>query len=261
MYRPLNTRAARRPDSDVNIVVLSKYVHILQNFSGFIETNAPGFKIVCVKDGDPIKKEDGIPYTWNIIRGPEKFSMAGNANIGWKATNPKADLLYIGDDVQILQPRTVEYLRALAYSDPTIGLLSPRIIGGADNPLQKAESDKDLVYSDRYIALVCTYIKREVIDKVGYLDDETFKGYGWEDCDFSRRVVGAGFKLAVAPKIAVQHGIFRIQKPETREGTTGNGTETFLRDNEWNYNKIQEQADANKLAYEKKWGDTKQEGF
>jgi GT2 family glycosyltransferase len=90
---------------------------------------------------------------------------------------------------------------------------------------------------------VCTYIKREVINKVGLLDEETFKGYGAEDADYSKRVKLAGYKLAVAPQIKVTHGVDR------------KGTETFMRNVGGYYEDIQEQVDANEAAYFKKWGE------
>jgi hypothetical protein len=243
---------------DTTIVVLSKYPTILEQFVKYKDLYAKDTRCVLVVDGGSILKEH-IPYDWHVVYGPQKFSMAGNATMGWMNVPYTNDILYMGDDVLFQQPNTVEELRRLAYSDPKIGMLSPRIIGGADNPLQKQESDKELIYSNRYLALVCTFIKREVVDKVGYLDDKTFVGYGWEDCDYSRRVVNAGYKLAVAPQLYVQHGVFRVQNPETGEGVTGRGTETFMRNENWEYDKIQEQTDVNKWAYEHKWKDTKQE--
>ena len=225
----------------VTIVALSKYLDIFQGFEKNLDDFAPGIDRILVADGRLIPE---YPKGWLYVRGPKKFSMAGNANLGWGAAGKLADILYIGDDVRLTQQGTVEKLQELAYSDPKIGMISPRILGGADNPLQTdPPADKEIVYSERYLALVCTYIKREVLDKVGYLDEETFCGYGAEDADLSKRVRLAGYSLAVAPQVEVKHGL------------ASKGTETFLRNTGGYYEDIQAQADANEEAYFKKWGE------
>ena len=236
---PKSTSMTQR--RDVTIVALTKYPDIFAGFDENVKTFAPNVDRVLVIDGRLIGNVTG----WKTVAGPYKFSMAGNANLGWKAVDPSHDILYIGDDVRFTSPDSVERLRDLANSDPTIGMLSARIIGGADNALQThPPQNKTLVYSDRYLALVCTYIKRGTIDAVGYLDNETFKGYGWEDVDYSRRVKNAGLRLAVAPQVEVTHGLQR------------QGTETFIRNDKGYTEEIDAQSAANEQAFLKKWGDT-----
>ncbi len=228
----------------VTLVVLGKYPQLFNGFVENAELYAKNFSKVLVRDGDSIL----CPASWRMVQGPAKFSMAGNANLGWRAAPSTHDLLYIGDDVRFLHHNTIEDLRRLAYSDKEIGLISPKIVGGADNPLQTNPPDETIVYSERHLALICTYIKREVIDKIGYLDDETFVGYGFDDVDYCRRVRNAGYKLAVAPMVSVQHGVRRMDNGEIRKGT-----ETFIRNHDGSYDPIQAQCDANELAYKRKW--------
>lgn len=223
----------------ITIVALTKYPDIFASFDTNVKEFAPTFDRVLVVDGIMVN-----PVGWSVVQGPYTFSMAGNANLGWKAADPTHDILYIGDDVRFTAPDSVEKLRDLAHSDPSIGMLSARIIGGADNVLQtNPPQNKTLVYSDRYLALVCTYIKRTTIERVGYLDDETFKGYGWEDVDYSRRVKKLRMRLAVAPQVEVTHGISR------------RGTETFLRNDKGYTKTIDEETARNEDAFFKKWGD------
>lgn len=235
---------SRRPLlPSVTLVVLAKYTAI---FNGFIE-NAneyePHVEKILVRDGHEV-----CCPSWKTIQGPEKFSMAGNANLGWRAVSLNDDILYIGDDVRFLQKNTIAGLRDLAYAHPDVGLLSPKIVGGADNSLQTNPPNADIVFSERHLALICTYIKREVINKVGYLDEETFVGYGFDDVDYCRRVRNAGYKLAIDPSISVQHGVQRMDNGELRKGT-----ETFIINSRGVYDTIQAQCDANELAYKKKW--------
>jgi hypothetical protein len=243
---PRPNRIGRQPLPNVTLVVLAKYPQIFEGFVDNAEIYAKYFQKVLVRDGDSVV----CPINWNLIQGPDKFSMAGNANMGWRAVPSTNDILYIGDDVRFLQNNTIEGLRNLAYAYKEIGLLSPRIVGGADNPLQTNPPNNGIVYSERHLALICTYIKREVVNTIGYLDDETFVGYGYDDVDYCRRVRNAGYKLAVAPTIAVQHGVLKMSNGETRRGT-----ETFIRNNDGVYDPIQAQCDANALAYKKKWNE------
>src|SRR5208282_3087838 len=112
-----------------------------------------------------------------------------------------------GDDVRFLAPDTAEWLRDLAYSDPLIGILSPRISGGVGNPLQYTPDPyNDLTYSKMYLCFPCVYIKRAVIDTIGYLDEQ-FSQYGWDDVDYSLRTKNAGFRLAVTSRVVVHHGL------------------------------------------------------
>jgi hypothetical protein len=48
----------------------------------------------------------------------------------------------------------------------------------------------------------CIYIKRKVFDKIGAMDNETYKeGCHFEDSDFCMRAKKAGFKIIVIPEI------------------------------------------------------------
>ena len=134
---------------------------------------------------------------------------------------------------------------ALAYSDAHIGILSPRILGGADNPLlTETPQGQDITYSERYIPLVCSYIKRKALNKIGGLDAESFnKGWGWDDVDFSRRVRQAGFILGVTPRGEVIHGVSR------------KGAESLIRNEKGDHDAMQKLDDINAQEYFKKWGD------
>ena len=138
----------------------------------------------------------------------------------------------------------MEQLVKVANSDDNIGLLSPKILGGADNLLQtNPPADKVISYSERYLALVCTYIKRKVINKIGYLDETFNQGWGWDDVDYSRRARLAGFTLAVTPTVEVIHGVRR------------KGSESFIRNEKGDDKVMQAQDDLNAKVYFQKWGD------
>lgn len=187
----------------VTIAVLGKFPDI---FNGFVESAdkfLPDIPKVFVRDGSEIIYPTGDK--WSCLQGPSVFSNPGNANQAWQAAAPDSDILYCGDDVRFLQNDTWQKLQEVAYSDPAIGMLSPRIIGAAGNALQTSPKPTGVTYSNQRLALICTYIKREVIDKVEYMDPVFGGSYGWDDDDYNYRVRKAGFRLAVTPTVSVEH--------------------------------------------------------
>lgn len=191
----------------VTIVVLSKYWDVLQPFLDslkFVPQQNPLIQdIAIVVDGPDIAPVNLSGGRITIIPGPEKFSMAGNGNIGLMAVSAENDILYCGDDIRFLEPNTIEKLQEAAYSDPNIGLLSPRLIGrGSSSQVNPKPGISEVRPLEMWFP--CIYIKREVIEKVGYLDEQ-FNDFGSDDLDYCIRVKLAGYKLAVTSNVAVKH--------------------------------------------------------
>ena len=117
------------------------------------------------------------------------------------------DVLYVCDDIKLLGP-DVEELQRIAYLDPDIGILSPRIYGSIGHSVQSAQG-KNIVgeyqLTTKELCSPCWFLKRALLDDIGYIDLR-FDGYGGDDIDFSRRAMQAGWKLAVAARIYVAHG-------------------------------------------------------
>ena len=222
------------------IVTLSRYPDLLEGLTENLNQFAPNFDRVLVKDGYLI---DESTVGWYTVPGPEgKFVYSVNANLGLKAVDPDSDILLIGDDVRLKTADTVETLFNIAYSNESLGMLSPKICGGADNPLQ-TNPTSDLAFSDRYLALVCTFIKRSVRAKVGLLDERFNLGWGWDDVDYSRRVRQAGFTLGVTARVEVVHGIKRL------------GSESLIRNEKGDSKAMKAQDELNAKLYFDKWGD------
>lgn len=189
----------------VTIVVLAKYKEIFEPFlkslTQYVDKKIP---LTVVFDG----KSDILSFT-NVegreaypIMGPEKFSMAGNGNLGLKSVPADHDILYCGDDVRFLQERTVENLQDIAYAHPEVGILSPRIIGRG-SPAQ-VECKEFSYVKPLEMWFPCIYIKRELINKIGFLDEQ-FSDFGCDDFDYCIRTLQAGYKLAVCKTVAIQH--------------------------------------------------------
>lgn len=210
------------PVHPVTIVVLGKYADVFQKFYDSVQQAFPDYKKILVKDGSEIQLESG--NNWTVISGNSPFSMAGNGNLGLKAVPPDNDILYCGDDLRGFQSDTIQKLQELAYSQPNIGILSPKLIGRG-SPMQVNPPGKLASVPPIQFWFPCIYIKRELINKIGYLD-ERFNDFGCDDFDYCIRTLLEGYLLVVTNEVAVEH-----------EASPEGGPTTFVKNlgmNEWN---------------------------
>lgn len=139
---------------------------------------------------------------------PDPFNFAAAVNRCVLETYPDHDLVILNDDTRVLDwlfPFEIESTITEARSRK-IGVFSPQILGGVGNADQRLASRPGVFIRTKIpICFICAIIPREVWIKVGELDD-SFRGYGFEDADYSRRVVECGYDLAVAGWIRVEHG-------------------------------------------------------
>ena len=89
------------------------------------------------------------------------------------------------------------------------------------------------------VAFLCTLIKKDVIDKIGGLD-ERFTPGNFEDDDFCLRSQLAGYKTVIAPDVFIHHY----------------GSVSFKKNGE---NKYAKRLEINKQKFIKKWGATPEE--
>jgi GT2 family glycosyltransferase len=186
----------------VTICVLARFNEVFAKFADTVTRFEPATSKILVRDGYDVAIS-GLDSTWQVIQGPEQFSMAGNGNLALRAAPANSDILYCGDDVRFRSPDATAILQAQAYADPTIGILSPQIIGRGSTPQVRPKHNLVSVPALE-MWFPCVYLKREMIDKVGYLD-EAFKGFGSDDYDYCLRVMKAGYRLAVTMYVQVEH--------------------------------------------------------
>lgn len=166
-----------------SVVVLSKFAEIFAGLKEQLDVDARDcFRITI----------------WDT--GEKPFHIARSANQGWQLRREEDDILYAGDDTRIIEPDTIKRIQEVADSDPQIGIVAARIKG--HSPKRYSEP----FTAEPFVAFVFVYIKREVIEKVGYLD-ERFEGYGCEDIDYCYRARKAGFKVGFANQVTIQHGL------------------------------------------------------
>lgn len=141
------------------------------------------------------------------VGSPFNFSVAINRCAA--ASDPRHDLLILNDDTLVTEfmfPVKVEL--ALEWGmEQGFGLISPRINGGVGNDDQRRTTTIGKFHQTyKPICFMAAAITRHVWNQVGRLDEQ-FTGYGFEDADYSRRVVETGYRLGVAGWFSVDHGI------------------------------------------------------
>lgn len=189
-----------KPAVPATIIVPSKYVDVFEPCKISLDKYAPNNPKILVRDGQDIAEPTGP--NWKTIQGPEgKFVYSRNINLGIQQST--GDVLLTNDDVLFTHPKTLEILQNVLDQNPDVGILSPKIDGMVGEYWQ-GHCETTLQYTECRLCFVCVLIRREVIEKIGLLEE--FTGYGWDDCDFCRRTVQAGYKMAVTNKAVVKHG-------------------------------------------------------
>ncbi|HVN48236.1 MAG TPA: glycosyltransferase, partial [Bacteroidota bacterium] len=184
-----------------------------------------------------------------IIFNEENLGFPKGVNQGIRAATGKYFLIANNDIV--VTDGWLERMVELAESNASIGIVGPmsNIVSGVQldknakyNSLEemhqyaaKGRNENGGKYAEfPRVAFLCTLIKREVIEKIGGLD-ERFSPGNFEDDDFCLRAQVAGYKTVIAQDVFIHH--------YGSKSFTANGVEE--------YNKRLEQ---NKQIFIDKWG-------
>lgn len=146
-----------------------------------------------------------------LMRNPENLGFVKTVNIGMHF-DLTADVLLLNSDT-IVTKNWIDKLQQAAYSSPQIGTATPISNNGSIcsiplcctyndipaglSPDQFAEI-VEAVSQHKYVEIpssvgFCMYIKRKLLNEIGFFDEELFaEGYG-EENDFSCRAHAAGY--------------------------------------------------------------------
>jgi len=192
------------------------------------------FRLVIIDNGS---QEPSICYLKKVKRElPETILIRNNDNLGFvKAVNQgimMSDAPYIcilNNDAYVTARWLTEMIAIIENKSTDIGLINPTSnvfvmdsCDGKQGEWQELDSCKGF----------CMLIKREIIDKVGMFDEVYGMGY-FEEQDFSRRAMKAGYICARAKSSYVYH------KDKLSFDKLGNRSEKFRRNEE---------------IYTRKWG-------
>ena len=187
------------------------------------------------------------------------------ANLGIRAARreaPYAAFCLLNSDVEVVDPRWLETLKRHAFSDPTIGVVGPlsnaasyqsvpalRVQTGKEsedwskNELPPGPADDP--WTPRGVAAAvargsrrrlvdvpvlngfCLFVKAEVVEAVGLMDEVAFPhGFG-EENDFALRALAAGYSLKVADDVYVWHHKSKSYGDATRQALSAGSAEAM----------------------------------
>ena len=216
------------------------YISIL-NWNGLKDTleclvsvfklDYPNFEVIVVDNGSTDDSVEVIEKTYpqvTLIRNKENLGFTGGNNIAMHyAMDHLADYIWLLNNDTTVEPDTLTKLVTEAEQSSDIGLVSP-VIYYYDEPekVQFCDSYVDWVnqiivypeYKNRHISDIhdnfkcgentCLWgtallIKRNVVEKIGYLDEGYF-AY-WEDTDYSIRALKMGYRNVICASAKVLH--------------------------------------------------------
>jgi GT2 family glycosyltransferase len=187
-------------------------------------TRFPHYEIIVADNGstdgtlDYLRAHNGI----TLVSNGSNLGFAKGNNRALLAADALSDIVLLNNDTEIYQPDWIEKMQAMAYSASDIGVVGCRLAhpegklqhAGTFMPIesfwgqQLGGGEKDInQYSDSRdvegVVFACVYIKREVLTKVGPLDEEYFSYF--EDTDYCFRARERGYRVVCCGAVTVVH--------------------------------------------------------
>lgn len=159
---------------------------------------------------------DDKPVPLVLVQNGSNDGFSAGNNVGIRyAMSKNADYIWLLNNDTIVTSTTMKELVYRMQTDEHTGVAGA-VIHYAKKPsmIQAYGGGKlmPIIGTDRffhapaplhYVSGTSMFIKREVIEQTGMLDDGFF--FYWEDVDYSRRALDLGWKLAVASNAMVYH--------------------------------------------------------
>lgn len=187
---------------------------------------------IIIVDNNSIESEKKLLET---IMGQTKISLifnnsnkgfAGGNNVGiQKAVENNAEFILLLNNDTIVKPNFLTELINKCSVSSQIGILTPKILyysnpdliwsaGGNISKIRSSgfpscyEKKSDSCNSDKFCSFAtgcCMLIRKEVINKIGLLDENYFLYL--EDTDYSVRAIKAGFKIYYVSSSVIYHKV------------------------------------------------------
>ena len=167
-------------------------------------------ELIIVDNGSTVKSDYWYKAD-QYIRLPENMGISVGWNTGLKAAKGKYKII-LGDDT-ILHGNWIEELRK-CFDEPHCGV--------ANLQMEHLPHGKGIVENYKWPSGACFMLTQEVIDKVGYFDENIFP-CNWEDLDMWLRIYQAGLKMYRNYHISIQHLEGQtVHAPDLSAGTERN---------------------------------------
>ncbi|WP_456384921.1 glycosyltransferase [Desulfolithobacter sp.] len=218
------------------------------------QTRYPDWELIIVdnasSDGTPEFLADYAEKNLHVhlILNKENLGFAAGNNVGMRQATGEY-IIVLNNDTYVTKGWMRDLVRHF-QQDLSLGLVGPvtnNIGNEARIDIQYADMEEMARAAREYtrsharrrlyvdtVAFFCAAIRRDVIDTIGYLDEDFGRGF-FEDDDYCIRARKAGFKVAIADDVFVHHHLSA------------------------SFNKLKEQErkqlfEKNRAVFEKKWG-------
>lgn len=226
--RPASPQVVTRPGAGadrprVSIIVLAwnELPYTKECVASIQASTRPPYELILVDNGST---DETLEFFRTV---PGAKIVANGSNLGFAGGNNRGILAATGDYIIILNNDTLvtdgwlDRLVACAEGDPAIGIVGPmsNYVSGpqlvpdasyADYPALQAyarefyERHRGRRSDTNRLVGFCMLIKREVIARIGLLD-ESFGLGNFEDDDYCLRARQAGFRLVIAGDVFIHH--------------------------------------------------------
>ena len=196
---------------DIIIPVFNQKQYTQNSLVSIKKNTRPGCRIIIVDDksNDP----DSVKFLSDIEDKNIKIIRNGQ-NLGWvKSVNrglaeSSAEYVCVMNNDTLVTDGWLDEMIAVAEKEPDIGLVNP-VWEKPDNISIEKFANGLRRHLGKYIETdwvrgFCFLIKREVINRIGGLDEAYSPGY-YDDCDYSVRALRAGFRPVRAKASYVYH--------------------------------------------------------
>jgi GT2 family glycosyltransferase len=158
-----------------------------------------------------------------VVAGEENRGFASNVNRGLRATDPSRDVVVLNSDIEAL-PSWLQCMQYAAHRYDDVGIVGAQLqypdgriqFGGTVRNRDAPEwfdhryrfkpagwGPADQASPALAVTGACMYVRREVIDRIGLLDERY--GMAYEDVDWCLRAWQAGFRVLYFPAAQLVH--------------------------------------------------------
>lgn len=187
-------------------------------------TTHPDYHVIVVDNGST----DGTPeflqtrQSIRLIRNASNLGFSRANNIGIREAGARHDIVLLNNDTEIHQDDWLSLLQQAAHSAPDVGPVGCRLVqadgilrhAGAYMPLETLRGrqigggERDInQYNDtrdvESVVFACVYLKRELLEAVGLLDEDYFCYF--EDTDYCFRAAARGYRTVCCGAATVVH--------------------------------------------------------
>lgn len=219
-----------KPGVDVVVPVFEAREHVEECVESVLRHARGDFRLVVVDDAsqspeliDFLERQAARHERVVVLRNPENRGFVVSANRGLRHADGR-DVVLLNSDT-IVTRGFLSKLTECAYADDTTGIVSPLTNNGTVCSVPVWMEENEIPASlrvDEFAILVerasrrrrpdlvtavgfCMFIRHDVIERIGFLDEARFpRGYG-EENDYSERALGAGFRVRLCDDLFVAH--------------------------------------------------------